>query len=163
MYLPIRTWMAFLFLAVAAFAPVAGQQPGWLVAYYAALFACWIGAAIWAVRRLATENLRTPGDRMLRYLRGTTHAPMDDPAGLRASGRARRRIILATDVSPGSDETDDHQVIVIADRRKAERRRRAAPCAVERRITDRRRYDIGPLLATQGWAEVTLLTSEDPP
>ena len=99
---------------------------------------------------------------MLRYLRRTFSTAMEDPGGLRPWGRTRRRIILARDVSPGPPEADDQHVIVMADRRRAERRRRAEPCELERRIADRRRYDVSPLLATQGWAEVTLLTSEDP-
>jgi hypothetical protein len=64
--------------------------------------------------------------------------------------KIRRRIIVA----------GDEIVIVITDRRRADRRHRLDTYVVERRRAERRRYDIGPLLLTQGWAEVKPLTSE---
>jgi hypothetical protein len=162
MYLPIRTWLVFLFLSIAAFAPLAGERPDWLIAYYVALFACWIVTAILAVYRLATDDRSTPAERMLRHLRSAAGA-RTDPADPQPGVRLRRRIIVAGDASESADQPEENPVVVITDRRRAERRRRTDPCTNDRRVSDRRRYDIRPLLSTQGWAEIPPLTPEEGP
>jgi hypothetical protein len=45
---------------------------------------------------------------------------------------------------------------VITDRRSTDRRRQLEVYIPDRRRGERRRYDIAPLLLTQGWAQVTL-------
>jgi hypothetical protein len=49
----------------------------------------------------------------------------------------------------------EEDVMVITERRRTpDRRQRAVEVTVERRRADRRRNDITPTLALQGWAEV---------
>jgi threonine/homoserine/homoserine lactone efflux protein len=70
MYLAIPTWLVFLFLCVASFAPVASQWPGWWVPYYGALLVCWVVVSIVAVRRMARDERRARRRRarMMRQL-----------------------------------------------------------------------------------------------
>ena len=50
----------------------------------------------------------------------------------------------------------DESVGVVTDRRRADRRHGMDAHIPDRRLGERRRYDIAPLLLTQGWAQVTL-------
>ena len=73
----------------------------------------------------------------------------------------RRLIIVARDEVVLYDYTrrgqfGDETVRVITDRRSTDRRLRLEAHIPDRRRGERRRYDIDPLLLTQGWAEVTL-------
>jgi hypothetical protein len=71
----------------------------------------------------------------------------------------RRLIIVARDEVDlydyiRRDQIADDTVMVISDRRTFTRRQRIEPRLPERRRTERRLHDIGPLLLTRGWAEV---------
>jgi hypothetical protein len=76
MYLRIPTWLIFLFLVVASFAPVVSARPAWWIPYYAALLACWIGAVIAAFRRARQEEraARREFRRTLRELQARDDA-----------------------------------------------------------------------------------------
>jgi hypothetical protein len=156
----------FLFLSIAAFAPLASQTPGGLVAYYTSLFACWIVVSIAAVRQLVREGVTSAGDytAKLRYLRGAQAAvnevESEDTGGHRST-RLRRRIVVAGHGPESVATIHGANVLVLVDRRQGERRLREEPCAIDRRHGDRRRYDVKPILATRGWAEVRPSMSED--
>jgi hypothetical protein len=171
MKLTIPTWLVFLFLSIASFAPVVSRWPGWWMAYYGALLVCWVLVSVAAMRRVAREERKAKRKlaRMLRQLRDAKRAEAaetDAEAFPHARAMIRRRIIVASgetddlhdDIRRG--QVGDENVIVITDRRKADRRRRMDKYVVERRRAERRLYDIEPLLLTQGWAEVKPLTSE---
>jgi hypothetical protein len=87
MYLKIPTWLAFLFLCIASFAPVASAWRGWWVVYYGALLACWILVSVAAMRGVARDERKAKRklDRMRQRLRDVTGpAPVDtgaDPVG----------------------------------------------------------------------------------
>ena len=73
----------------------------------------------------------------------------------------RRLIIVARDEVDlydyiRRDQFGDETVRVITDRRSTARRLRMKAHIPDRRLGERRRYDIAPLLLTQGWAQVTL-------
>ena len=73
----------------------------------------------------------------------------------------RRLIIVARDEVAlynyiRRDQSGDETVRVITDRRRADRRHGLEAHIPDRRRAERRRYDIAPLLLTQGWAPVTL-------
>jgi hypothetical protein len=170
MYLPIPTWLVFLFLCIASFAPFANRWPGWWMAYHGALLVCWVLVSVAALRRMAREDRKAKRKlaRMLRRLRGAKNAEAAETgadAVPHALAMIRRRIIVAGDEADLDDDirrgqVGDEKVIVITDRRRADRRHRMDKYVVERRRAERRRYDIRPLLLTQGWAEVKPLTSE---
>jgi hypothetical protein len=171
MKLTIPTWLVFLFLGIASFAPVVSRRPGWWIAYYSALLVCWVLVSVAAAQRVVREERKAKrkAARMLRAIRDTragTAAESDADAVPHARPMIRRRIIVAGDETDDlydvirRDQIGDEKVIVITDRRRVERRHRIDTYDVERRRDERRRYDIGPLLLTQGWAEVKPLTSE---
>jgi hypothetical protein len=56
MYLMIPTWMIFVFLVVASFAPVISLRPAWWLPYYGALLMCWVLVVIAALRRAEQEE-----------------------------------------------------------------------------------------------------------
>jgi len=170
MSLPIPIWLAFLLLCIASLAPVMSRWPGWWMAYYGALLMCWALVSVVAMRRVAREDRQTKVElaRLLRQLRDLKRAEAAETgtdAVRHVPAKIRRRIIVAgedTDLDDDirRDQVGDEQVVVIPDRRRADRRRRMDRYVVERRRAERRRYDIGPLLLAQGWAEVKPLTSE---
>jgi hypothetical protein len=67
---------------------------------------------------------------------------------------ARDEVVLYEYIRRG--QFGDETVRVITDRRSTDRRLRMEAHIPDRRRSERRRYDIDPLLLTQGWAEVTL-------
>jgi membrane protein implicated in regulation of membrane protease activity len=71
MYLTIPTWLIFLSLGIASFAPVASLWPGWRMAYYGALLMCWVLISVAAMRRMAREERQAKQSRatMLHQLR----------------------------------------------------------------------------------------------
>jgi hypothetical protein len=166
MHLPIPTWLLFLFLGIAAFAPLASRTPGrWLVAYYISLFACWIVVSIAAVRQLVREGVTSAGhySAKLRYLRSAqaVNEVESEDTGGRRSTRLRRRIVVAGHGPESVAAIHGETVLVLVDRRQGERRQREDPCAIDRRRGDRRQYDVKSILATRGWAEVRPSMSED--
>jgi hypothetical protein len=68
MYLLIPTWLIFLFLVVASFAPLVSVRPTWWMPYYGALLVCWIVAAITALRQAEDEE-RAANQRLLSVIR----------------------------------------------------------------------------------------------
>ena len=151
MKLKIPTWLMFLFLGIAAFAPVVSLRPGWWVPYYyGALLACWVLVSVAAMRRVAREDRKAKRQlaRMLRQLRDAKEA-----------GAAETDIIVARDEVVlydhfRRDQPGDQAVRIIRDRRSTVRRLRMKARIPDRRHGERRRSDIAPLLLTQGWAQV---------
>jgi hypothetical protein len=149
--LKIPTWLMFLFLGIASFAPVVSLRPGWWVPYYyGALLVCWVVVSVAAMRRVAREDRKAKHQlaRMLRQLR--------DP---KEAGAAETDIIVARDEVVlydhfRRDQPGDQAVRIIRDRRSTVRRLRMKARIPDRRHGERRRYDIAPLLLTQGWAQV---------
>jgi hypothetical protein len=68
MYMMIPTWLIFVFLVVASFAPVVSLRPGWWLPYYGALLMCWILVVIAALRRAGKEE-RVAHHQFLQALR----------------------------------------------------------------------------------------------
>src|SRR5262245_22658559 len=122
MHLPIPTWLLFLFLGIASFAPLASRTSGWLVAYYIALFACWIVVVIAAVRLLVREGVASAGhySARLRYLRtaGAVDDTDSEDSGGRRSPRLRRRIIVAGQGPEPVAAIHGENVLVLVDRRR---------------------------------------------
>ena len=147
----IPTWLMFLFLGIASFAPVVSLRPGWWVPYYyGALLVCWVVVSVAAMRRVAREDRKAKRQpaRMLRQLRDAKEA-----------GAAETDIIVARDEVVlydhfRRDQPGDQAVRIIRDRRSTVRRLRMKARIPDRRHDERRRYDIAPLLLTQGWAQV---------
>ena len=147
----IPTWLMFLFLGIASFAPVVSLRPGWWVPYYyGALLVCWVVVSVAAMRRVAREDRKAKRQlaRMLRQLRDAKEA-----------GAAETDIIVARDEVVlydhfRRDQPGDQAVRIIRDRRSTVRRLRVKARIPDRRHGERRRYDIAPLLLTQGWAQV---------
>jgi hypothetical protein len=162
----IPTWLMFLFLGIASFAPLVRLRPGrWMPYYYGTLLVCWVLVSVAAMRRVAREEREAKRKvaRILRLLRDAKNAEAAetnaDPA--RHALAEKRLIIVARDDvdlydSIRRDQMGDETVRVIADRRSTDRRLRMAAPIPDRRRGERRRYDIGPLLLTKGWALVTL-------
>jgi hypothetical protein len=151
----------FLFIGIASFAPVVSLRPGWWMPYYGALLVCWVLVAVDAVRedRKAKRKLA----RMLRQLRDAKNAQgaeMDVDAFRRVLAETRLIIVARDQVDLyhriRRDQRGNEAVSVITDRRRTARRLRMEAYLPDRRRGERRRYDIDPLLVTQGWAEVTL-------
>ena len=148
----IPTWLMFLFLGIASFAPVVSLRPGWWVPYYyGALLVCWVVVSVAAMRRVAREDRKAKRQlaRMLRQLRDAKEA-----------GAAETDIIVARDEVVlydhfRRDQPGDQAVRIIRDRRSTVRRLRMKARIPDRRHGERRRYDIAPLLLTQGWAQVS--------
>jgi hypothetical protein len=170
MYLPIPTWLVFLFLGIASFEPVVSVRPGWWVPYYGALLVCWVLVSVAAKRRVAREDRKAKRKlaRMLRQLLDAKNAEAaaTDADAVRHALAEERLIIVARDedlydyIRRGHfgvrrGQFGDETVRVITDRRSTARRLRMDAHLPDRRRGERRRYDIEPLLLAQGWAQVT--------
>ena len=159
MKLTIPTWLLFLVLGIASFAPVVSLRPRWWAPYYGALLVCWVLISVAAMRQVAREDRKAKRKlaRMLRQLRDAKTAD----AVRHALGEGRLIIVARDEVGlyeyiRRRDQFGDETVRVIKDRRSTDRRLRMEAHILDRRRGERRRYDIDPLLLTQGWAEVTL-------
>jgi hypothetical protein len=163
--LKIPTWLMFLSLGIASFAPVVSLRPGWWVPYYyGALLVWWVLVSVAAMRGVAREDQKAK-----HQLAGTPRQPRDANNAEAAKPHADavrhalaevRLIIVARD---GVDRYDrirrdqlgDEAVRVVTDRRSTDRRLQLEVYIPDRRLGERRRYDIAPLLLRQGWAQVT--------
>jgi hypothetical protein len=164
--LTIPTWLMFLFLTIASFGPLASLWPRGWIAYYGALLVCWVLISVAAIRRLVREE-REAKRKLARRIRQFRAVPVveaaetDVTAVRNAPADEQRLIIVARDKRDlydriRSDRLGHAAVTVITDRRSTDRRRRLEVFIPERRLGERRRYDVGDLLLTQGWAEVAL-------
>jgi membrane protein implicated in regulation of membrane protease activity len=162
--LKIPTWLMFLFIGIASFAPVVSLQPGWWMPYYGALLVCWVLVVVAAMRRLAREDRKAKRKlaRRLRQLRDAKNAQAAemDVDAVRHALAEKRLVIVARDQVDlydriRRDQLGDEAVRVITDRRSTARRLRMEAYLPDRRRGERRCYDIDPLLLTRGWAEVT--------
>jgi membrane protein implicated in regulation of membrane protease activity len=159
MKLTIPTWLVFLFLGIASFAPIVSLRPRWWAPYYGAMLVCWVLVSVAAMRRVARRDQKPKRKlaRMLRQLRDAKNAD-----AVRHALAEERLIIVARDEAGlydyirRRDQFGDETVRVVTDRRSTDRRLRIEAHIPDRRRGERRRYDIDPLLLTQGWAEVTL-------
>jgi hypothetical protein len=161
--MPVSTWLKFVYLAVASFAPVGlGLRPGWWVPYYyGAVFVSWVLVSTAAERRAAREDQE---DLMAEYelTRSAREFWAASNAEAARQARAEERLIIVArnggdlfDRLRG-DQPADEGVRIITDRRNTDRRRQLEVYIPDRRGGERRRHDINSLLLTQGWAEVTL-------
>ena len=170
MKLTIPTWLAFVFLGIASFAPVVNLRPAWWIPYYGALLACWIWVAVAASRSVAQEDRKAKRKlaRVLRQMQATNNTEAAQASGdaVRRPLSEERLIIVAHDedlydyIRRGHfgvrrGQFGDETVRIVTDRRKTVRRRRATTHIPDRRIGERRCHDIEPLLLAQGWAEAT--------
>jgi hypothetical protein len=162
--LKIPTWLMFLFIGIASFAPVVSLRPGWWMPYYGALLVCWVLVVAAAMRRLAREDRKAKRKlaRRLRQLRDAKNAQAAemDVEAVRHALAEKRLIIVARDQVDlydriRRDQLGHEAVRVVTDRRSTARRLRMEAYLPDRRRGERRRYDVDPLLLTQGWAEVT--------
>ena len=164
MTLTIPTWLAFVFLGIASFAPAVSLRPAWWVPYYGALLACWVLVAVAAWRSMAREDRKAKRNlaRVLRQVQATTNAQAAEASGdgVRRALSEERLIIVAPDEALYDyihrRHSGDEAVRIVTDRRSTARRRRVITHIPDRRIGERRCYDIEPLLLAQGWAEVRL-------
>jgi hypothetical protein len=117
------------------------------------------------MRRAAREERQAQRNlaRMLRQFRAVpeTEAAERDADAVGPALAEERLIIVARDKVDlydriRGDELGHSAVTVIADRRRADRRRKLELFIPERRVDERRHCDVSQLLATQGWAELTL-------
>ena len=164
MKLTIPTWLAFLFLGIASFAPVVSLRAGWWMPYYGALLVCWVLTSIAAIRGVARRERRAR--RRLAYaLRRLGAVNVEAPEMKADPGRHARRserlIVVARDAGSlydqiRGDRYGDETVKVIRDRRSTDRRLRMEAHTPDRRRDERRTHNINPLLLAQGWAEITL-------
>ena len=166
MKLTIPTWLLFLVLGIASFAPVVSLRPRWWAPYYGALLVGWVLVSVAAMRQVAREDREAKQKlaRMLRQLRDAknTEAAETDVDAVRHALDEERLVIVARaegglyDYIRRRDQFGDETVRVIKDRRSTDRRLRMEAHIPNRRRGERRHYDIAPLLLTRGWAEVTL-------
>ena len=166
MKLKIPTWLMFLFLGIASLAPVVNLRSGWWVpCYYGALLVWWVLVSAAAMREVAREEQKAKRQlsRTLRQLRDAKNAEAAETAAdaARHALAEQQLIIVARDEVVlydhiRRDQLGDEAVRVIRDRRSTDRRLRMEAYIPDRRRGERRRYDIGPLLLTQGWAQLTL-------
>jgi hypothetical protein len=164
--LKIPTWLMFLSLGIASFAPVVSLRPGWWVPYYyGALLVWWVLVSVAAMRGVAREDQKAKLQlaRTLRQLRDARNAEVAEThADAVRHGLAEVRLIIVARERVGlydrlrRDQLGDEAVRVITDRRSTDRRLQLEVYIPDRRRGERRRYDIAPLLLTQGWAQVTL-------
>jgi hypothetical protein len=160
----IPTWLLFISLVVASFAPIVILEAGWWVPfYYGALLAWWVSVALLRSEGLATAAVpRQPTGRPRPAWNGRTGDPAADAASpVRPVLTEPRLIIVARGHGElydrlRQDRMGDDSVRIIPDRRGADRRRRLQVYIPERRLTERRRFDVSPLLVTRGWAQVPL-------
>jgi hypothetical protein len=165
MKLTIPTWLAFVFLGTASFAPVVSLRPGWWVPYYGALLACWVLVSVAAGRSVAREDRKAKRKlaRVLRQLQDTKNAEAAETDGnaVRHALAEERLIIVARDEDLSDyirrghfglrrGQFGDETVRVITDRRSTARRLRMKAHIPDRRLGERRRNDIEPLLFAQG-------------
>ena len=165
------TWLMFVCLAIASFAPVVlGLRPGpWTPYYYGALFVSWIFVSIAVVRRRARRG-QTAEYGFARSARPLWDPEDDEEVEAHAAAVRRvlagERLIIVARNDGGlydrlrRDRPADEAIRIITDRRNAERRRQLEVYIPDRRGGERRRHDIDSLLLTQGWAEVTLPRGE---
>ena len=174
--LTIPTWLAFVFLGIASFVPVVSLRPAWWLLYYAALLACWVLVSVAAKRSMARED-RKGKRKLARVLSQAQSTRSPESAGM--AGEAVRRkpaeerlIIVARDddlhdyIRRGHfgirrGQYGDETVTIVPDRRSTARRRRVNEHVPERRVAERRCYDIEPVLLARGWAEATLPKRKD--
>src|SRR6266508_2687464 len=156
MYLPIPTWLVFLFLCIASFAPFASRRPGWWMAYHGALLVCWVLVSVAAMRRVARADRKAKRKvaRMLREPENAVAAETDSFV-VHTATTEKRLIIVARDEaslydSIRRDQLGDETVRVITDRRSTARRLRIEAHIPDRRRGERRRNDSEPLLLTRG-------------
>ena len=161
----IPTWLMYLFLSIASLGPLVSPLPRWWIAYYVALLACWILMSVVDMRRAVREERQAKGN-LARVLRQFRAGPDTDAAERDADAEdfaptEERLIIVARDKvdlydSIRRDQLGHGAVTVIADRRRTNRRGKLELFIPERRLAERRHYDVSQLLVTQGWAELTL-------
>ena len=162
----IPTWLMFLSLGIASFAPVVGLRPGWWVPYYyGALLVGWVLVSVAAMRGVAREDRQRKG-QLARTLRQRRDAKTAEAAETHADAARHelaeeRLIVVARDGVDRyerirRDQSGDEAVRVITDRRSTDRRHQLEVYIPDRRLGERRRHDIAPLLHAQGWAQVTL-------
>jgi predicted LPLAT superfamily acyltransferase len=158
------TWLMFVYLGIASFAPVlVSLRPGrWMSYYYGALLLWWVLGSVAAVRRLAREETERRLARIAPQPRDArrAEAARTHVDTIRHPLAEERLIIVARDkvdlyVRLRKDRGADETVRVITNRRGADRRLQLEVFIPDRRRGDRRRYDVAPLLLSQGWAEVT--------
>ena len=158
----IPTWLVFLFLGIASFAPMVNVQLRWWVPYYGALLMCWVLVSVAVIRRMAREDQKA--ERSLTRLRrplpdvkntepaetgaAQTRDPLDAERGLSRVGLQLRDVKNAepaeTGAVPARDPLDAGRLIIVA-RDQASlydyiRRRHSGNQTVSV-ITDRRRAD----------------------
>ena len=102
MKLKIPTWLMFLFLGIASFAPLVRLRPGrWMPYYYGTLLICWVLVSVAATRRVAREDRKAKPKlaRMLRQLRDAKkgEAAETDADAVRHALTEERLIIVARD------------------------------------------------------------------
>jgi hypothetical protein len=171
MKLTIPTWLAFVFLGTASFAPVVSLRPAWWMLYYGALLTCWVLVSVAARRSVAREDRKGKRKlaRVLRQVQATRNPEAAETGGdtVRRALSEERLIIVAHDedlydyIRRGHfgirrGQFGDETVRVITDRRSTARRHRVKAHTPDRRVAERRCYDIESLLLAQGWAEATL-------
>jgi hypothetical protein len=160
----IPTWLMLVSLAIASFAPVVSLRPGWWVPYYyGALLVWWVLVSVAAMRRVAREDQKRQLAGTPRPLGDATNAEAEETHAdaVRHAFAEARLIIVARDAVDLYDrirrnQLGDETVTVITDRRSTDRRLHLEVYIPDRRLDERRRHDIAPLLFTQGWAQVTL-------
>jgi hypothetical protein len=90
MHVMIPTWLIFVFLVIASFAPVVSLRPAWWIPYYVGLLACWIATVIAALRRARREE-RAAHQEFVRTLRRLQDEPDDVDEREEVDGREGRR------------------------------------------------------------------------
>ena len=155
----------FLLLGIASLGPHVSLWPRGWIAYYGALLVCWVLMSVADMRRAVREERQAQHNlaRTLRQFRAVpeTDAAETDADAVRPAPAEERLIIVARDQVDlydriRRDQSGHRAVAVIADRRRDDRRRNVELFIPERRLGDRRHYDISSLLVAQGWAELTL-------
>ena len=119
MSLTVPTWLLYLFLGIASFAPVASLWPGWWTLYYSGLLICWVLLSFAAMRRLARERRQAKQRRarMLRQLRWAQDietSKTDVDAAAQAPSESHRLHALFTPAD--ADEDDAAPVTLELDR-----------------------------------------------
>jgi hypothetical protein len=119
--LTIPTWLVFLFLGIASFAPMVSVQPRWWVPYYGALLLCWVLVSVAVIRRVARENRKAERSlsRRRRPLRDVKNAepaatsaaqardPLDAERGLSRVGLQLRDAKNAEPAETGAAQARD--------------------------------------------------------
>jgi uncharacterized membrane protein len=94
MKLRIPTWLVFLFLGIASFAPLLSRWPGWWMAYYGALLVCWVLVAVAAMRQVVREErkARRKLARTLRLLRDARATEVAETDAMQSATPSPRRL-----------------------------------------------------------------------